>query len=258
MIVFGSASHGEKCRRQVVVDGSVFHKSEWLESGQDIALSPTVFLVEQPPDTQLHGHFHGENQFQVFVKGEGRMGTHAISPITVHYAGAYTGYGPLLSGPQGLAYFTIRAVFETGTMSASDPSKMVRGPKRHCVSEPMPPAKAATLALRAEIETEELIALQPDGIAARILRLPPGGRASGFDPATGGGQFYLVLNGELLHGNAVLRHWESMFVSSDETAISISAGASGLEVLCLQMAPKDPIYVAAKLASRSSVPAGVR
>ncbi len=257
MIVFGSASLAEKRRRQVVVDGSVFHKSEWLESGQDPTLSPTVFLVEQPPDTKLQGHFHGENQFQVFVKGEGRMGTHAISPITVHYAGAYSGYGPLFSGPEGLAYFTIRAVFETGKMSSSDPEKMVRGPKRHCVTAPKAPAEAATLAVLAEIETEELIALQPDGIAARILRLPSGGRITGFDPATGGGQFYLVLNGELLHGNAVLRHWESMFVSSDETAISISAGASGLEVLCLQMAPKDPIYVAAKLASTATLPAGV-
>ena len=257
MIVFGSASHAEKRRRQIVVDGSVFHKSEWLESGQDPTLSPTVFLVEQPPDTKLHGHFHGENQFQVFVKGEGRMGTHAISPITVHYAGAYSGYGPLFSGPEGLAYFTIRAVFETGKMNSSDPEKMVRGPKRHCVTEPIHPAKASTLAGLAEIETEDLIALQPDGIAARILRLPPAERATGFDPATGGGQFYLVLNGELLHGDSVLRHWESMFVSSDETAISITAGASGLEVLCLQMAPKDPIYVAAKLAARSSLPAGV-
>lgn len=38
MIVFESASHPQKCRRKVMVDGNVFHKSEWLESGQDLAL----------------------------------------------------------------------------------------------------------------------------------------------------------------------------------------------------------------------------
>lgn len=96
-----------------------FHKGEWMESGQDPRLSPTVFLVEQPANTTLKTHFHGENQFQVFVRGSGSIGRETISPMTVHYAGAYTGYGPLLSGPEGLFYFTIRAVFRPAPRARS-------------------------------------------------------------------------------------------------------------------------------------------
>ena len=61
MIVLGSASHAQKQRRPIDVRGDTYFKSEWLESGQDPLLSPTIFLVEQPPNTSLHGHFHGEN-----------------------------------------------------------------------------------------------------------------------------------------------------------------------------------------------------
>lgn len=253
MIAIGNANHGKQRRRQIAVGGEVYYKGEWLESDQNPLLSPTVFLVEQPANTSLPGHFHGENQFQVFVRGEGRIGTHAISPITVHYAGAYTGYGPLISGPEGVFYFTIRAVHEAGMMSSSDASKMVKGPKRQCVGGPMVPAEPATLARLLSTEVEDLIAMQPDGIAARVLRLPPQGQASGIDPSSGGGQFYIVLGGELAYGEKTLQRWESLFVSSDEQAVSITAGSGGLEVLCLQMAPKAPVYVAAKQAAMTAL-----
>ncbi len=249
MIAYGSAALAQTHRRMVDVKGEAYYRSEWLESSQDPWLSPTVFMVEQPPNASLAGHFHGENQFQVFVDGEGRIGTHSIGPITVHYAGAYSGYGPLIAGPQGVKYFTIRPVYETGMMSSSDRSKMVRGPKRHLVTEPQPAADAAVLAALTSVEKDELIALQPDGIAVSVLRLPAGESASGLDPASGGGQFFVVLGGEVLHGGKALQRWESMFASSDEAAVSLRAGEGGLEVLCLQMAPKDPVYIAAKKAS---------
>jgi hypothetical protein len=34
--------------------------------------------------------------------------------VVVHYAGAFTGYGPLIAGPQGITYFTLRPVCESG------------------------------------------------------------------------------------------------------------------------------------------------
>jgi hypothetical protein len=257
MIVHGSASNAQLRRRQIDVGSDIYHKSEWLESGQDPLLSPTIFLVEQPPNTHLPGHFHGENQFQVFVRGAGRIGTHAIGPISVHYAGAYTGYGPLIAGPEGVFYFTIRAVYEAGMMRATDVSKMVRGPKRQCVSEQMTPVEPAALARLLRVEAEDLISMQPDGIGARVLRLPPDEEASGVDPASGGGQFYIVLGGELLHGGKTLQHWESLFVSHDEQAVSLKAGRDGLEVLCMQMARKDPVYIAAKQAAMTGLQAPV-
>ena len=79
-----------------------------MDSGDDPTLSPTVALIEQPAGFEFMPHFHRQNQFQVFVGGSGSLGRHALAPVVVHYAGAYTGYGPLLAGPEGIQYFTLR------------------------------------------------------------------------------------------------------------------------------------------------------
>ena len=113
MIVVGTRTHGQGRRRPIPVMGVTFHKSEWMECGDDPKLSPTAFLVEQPPDYALAPHFHRENQFQLFVEGSGTIGRDALGAVTVHYAGAYTGYGPLLS-PGALARTEEQTLIEPG------------------------------------------------------------------------------------------------------------------------------------------------
>lgn len=65
MIALGSSELGKQRRRAIEVDGEIFYKGEWLEGGTDSALSPTMFLVEQPPGVSLRAHFHAQNQFQL-------------------------------------------------------------------------------------------------------------------------------------------------------------------------------------------------
>ena len=111
MIAIGTRAHGETRRRPIPVLNDTFFKAEWLETPDNPTLSPTAFLVEQPPNTTLVPHFHKNNQFQLFVDGSGTIGRHPIGPVTVHYAGAFTGYGPLVSGSNGIKYFTcVRSV----------------------------------------------------------------------------------------------------------------------------------------------------
>src|SRR3546814_2657233 len=51
--------------------------------------------------------------------------------ITIHYAGAFTGYGPLIAGPEGLSYFTIRSIHEEGAnILPHAASQMLKGPRR--------------------------------------------------------------------------------------------------------------------------------
>lgn len=244
MIRLGFASLAQERRRVRHINGRDFHKSEWMESGEDPVLSPTVFLVEQPPNATLNTHFHGENQFQVVVQGSGTIGPHPLQTVTVHYAGAYTGYGPIVAGDQGLAYLTLRPVFEAGSKKTVE--EMVRGPKRHMTSARHDELDPAALKELTAVESRELIPLQGDGIAASVLRMPPGAGARGLDPATGGGQFFVVFGGSLEYQGQRLTRWESLFLSADERPLEIHAGADGLELLCLQVAPKDPVYVAAR------------
>ena len=113
-------------REPVVVDGVTDFKSEWMNTGDDPAFSPTVFLVEQPPKRQLHG-------------------------------------------------------------------------------QPVPIVTAAGLAAHVSPSIDDLIALEPDGIAARLYTLPPGTQHRGLDPAGSAGQFYVVLAGTLIAGERRLR-----------------------------------------------------
>ena len=244
MIAIGTRAQAERRRRPIDVAGSTFFKGEWMECGEDPALSPTVFLAEQPADYTLMPHFHRQNQFQLFVAGSGTIGPHRIDPVTVHYAGAYTGYGPLLSGAEGLKYFTIRPVFDTGFIPVSAArERMVRGPKRH-----------AQVALGAPWSEEQLSALeQPEdrfaiaadrGLAVRHVRVPPQGEWQLEHVAGSSGLFVFVLAGTATITGQLLGLWESAFASAGETAV-LTAGACGAEVVLLHVPATEREYAPA-------------
>ena len=244
MIVHGTRAHGMARRRHLQLpDGFSYHKAEWLETDQDPALSPTAFLIEQPAGTVLAPHFHRQNQFQVMVAGGGTIGRHALGPVTVHYAGAYTGYGPLIAGPQGLSYFTIRSVHDAGAMMVStDRARMIRGPKRHETTAPHAPLADAALAVLSAVERVDLVAPTGDGLAVIVTRIPPHGRVELLDPAGTLGQFHMVLAGRLVHEGRALGTWEMVYVSADAGAAVLCADDTGAEVLTMQMPPTADEY----------------
>lgn len=241
MIVTGTRTHSLKRRRPIAVADSTFFKGEWMECGQDPVLSPTVFLAEQPPDYTLHTHFHRQNQFQLFVDGTGMLGPASVDPVTVHYAGAYTGYGPLVSGPQGLKYFTIRPVFDTGFIPATEArEKMVRGPKRHAQATIGAPWSAERLAALESVEDHFAVAPER-GLAVRHLRLPPNTRWQLAHVADSTGAFLFVLSGTALAAGGQLSLWESVFAGAEET-LDVVAGDSGAELVALHVPPTEPEY----------------
>ena len=246
MIVVGEAARAAARRVDVPIQNGtrLAAKTDWLDSGRDASLSPNVFLVDLPPESVLDPHFHRENQFQLFVKGEGSIGRHPIRPITVHYAGAFTGYGPLAAGPQGVSYFTIRPVYDTGAFylpHARD--DMVPGPKRNLHSTPVTPLDADALHGLQTPQLLDLIALQPDRIAARLLRLPPRASHTDLDPRGSGGQFLAVVTGSVAHGERVLGPLDMVFVSADEPPFRLCTQDNGAEVILLQLPVKAEAYV---------------
>jgi hypothetical protein len=235
VIALGSATLAQQTRHQRVLDnGFRFHRSEWMQNGRGPGLSPTVFLVEQPPHSMLAPHFHACNQFQVIQDGSGTLGPHSVGPGSVHYAGAYTGYGPLVAGPAGLSYFTIRAGYETGANflpAARD--RLRRGPKRHAQGPAHPPWSIAALRGLASACRVPLIAPHDD-LDAHAVQLPPLAPLEPDEPG-GSGQFQLVLAGTLATPQGTLRAWESRYLSPGEDARGCTAGECGLHLLVLQM-----------------------
>ena len=245
MIAIGSSTLAGATRHQRVLDnGFRFHRSEWMRSGEGPGLAPTVFLVEQPPQAVLAPHFHTHNQFQVVKAGSGTLGPHAVGPGSVHYAGAFTGYGPLVAGPTGLSYFTIRAAYETGANflpAARD--RLPRGPKHHAQGPMHEPLSTHALAALVSACRVQLIAPQ-DGLEAYALQLPPLARCEPGVPH-GSGQFQLVLAGALETPQGRLQAWESRYLSPGEDAAGCSAGDAGAHLLVLQMPAHATEYAGA-------------
>jgi hypothetical protein len=92
------------------LDGSVYFIRNLFGSPLESAPGPQAFSVEiREAGGIIRPHFHSVEQFQVVVAGSGRLGKHALSPVTIHYADAFTPYGPIVAGVEGLRYLTLRA-----------------------------------------------------------------------------------------------------------------------------------------------------
>jgi hypothetical protein len=249
MVLTGSAQRALQTRHaRKLPDGFEFFRSDWMEAGKDPVLSPTVFLVEQPAGSVLAPHFHTQNQFQVIVAGSGRIGAHEVAVGSVHYAGAFTGYGPVVAGPQGLHYFTIRPVYEVGAhFIATSRERMVRGPKRHMQGAPVAQALPEQLRALEEAGWHHTIAPQPDGLAASVCNLPPGACVEAPAPAACG-QFQLVMAGAMRHEEGWLAGWESRYHANDAPTAMLEAGPQGLQVLVLQVPAKASDYLSRETA----------
>ena len=244
MIYVGTESEARRHRRAVrMPDGVEMHKAEWMDSGRDQRLSPTVFLVEHPPNYTVPTHFHRHNEYQVVVHGEGKLGAHELRPISVHYAGAYTGYGPLVAGPTGLHYFTLRAVFDPGPLYiVENRDQLRRGPKLQRYGERCMVSSQEFLEKLTTVHSLDIIDATDDGGAVRLIHLPPGATTEIASAQASAGQFLMVLAGVLVHNGRELKKWETVFLSQDEAPQRVAADIVGAQVLSMRLPPMAQAY----------------
>jgi hypothetical protein len=196
------------------------------------ALFPMAFLVEQDPGSTANAHYHQQDQFQLVVGGHGTLGLHEVRPVTIHFTGAHTAYGPIrASAEEGVWYFTLRNGFDPGARFMTMPENRValRGipGRRHREAVAGPLATPTTA-------TETLLGPEPDGMAAWRYTMTPGETVTGADPATGRGQYWVVTRGSLLHGGKALPAMSCAFVYPDDQAFQTAAGPDGAEVVAMQ------------------------
>jgi hypothetical protein len=193
---------------------------------------PQAYLVEHlDPESKIYPHFHDVDQFQVFVAGTGKLGKHAVPPITVHYADGFSPYGPIVANGLGLTYFTLRLA------SASGGWRMPGN--RHL----LPARPGRTFSMRFDDDADALS--QPGGVARRTLwgpaedglevidiRIGPDTGATGEAPASG--QYVIVCAGSLRHEGKTLPPNSLLFLEPGDPAPSFAAGPDGAALLVLQ------------------------
>ena len=228
MPIVASADVARATRRRASSNGSQFWLTTFIGANRYTvgadgpppgAIYPMAFLVEQDADEVVGAHYHQADQFQVMIGGSGRLGSHDVAPVAVHFAGAYSAYGPLRAGGGGLQYFTLRNGWDPGARYMEFPE--VRTELRG-------------MARRHREVVGETNGAGPDGFCAQRIRLASGGSEAGADPSSGAGQFWVVLSGSLLYRDTLLPAQSCVFVDPDEGAFVAVGGGEGAEVLALQ------------------------
>jgi hypothetical protein len=237
MIYTESLAHARSSSARVVnKEQFVGVVTDLFDSDAQSGPRPQSFLVEQSANWTLPTHFHLQHQFQVFIAGSGSLGKTPIHPLTVHYASPHSGYGPLISEANGISYFTLRAMSDTGAWYLPEAREHLktRIKKQQLHAEPTELITAEALKAWPAFSQESLLEMDAGGLAAWLLRLPPNTKIPAPEgQAFGGGRFYVVSKGSALINQAWMPAWSTAYVTPDET-VDIQSGPEGLEMLVLQ------------------------
>lgn len=187
-------------------------------------------VVRSPPGHTLRPHFHGVPQFQVFYDGVGTIGRHDVAPLTVHYADAFTPYGPIVSGPTGLAYAVLRPRADVGAHWMPEERAALPGggpPRRFTVRL----ERSEVVRAGASTHDRELVAPTAEHPAAvRWVHLGPGEGAELADPPDGTTTLLALIGGSLLEG---CTGTAPAFGHGSGTAAEVRAGPRGADLLVL-------------------------
>lgn len=220
MIMVRSASDVAEPRTRVVPEpGLVTWATRYVRCDVG-SLHATASLIEQEANTVGGAHFHAADQFQVVLGGAGLYGKTAVRPHSVHFARAFSPYGPIRAGEHGLRWFTLR--------NGRDPGGIKWMPAQR---EQLRAAGRRPEVIYGDPE----IPLRGDGLGVWRFTLAPGEQRTGSSPAEGLGQFWIVLGGAGTIANADFDEPESLlFVGPDEPAVTLAAGSTGFDVLAVQ------------------------
>lgn len=241
MIVSGNFQTAQANRQAVtILTGDVYGRTNIIADGGTEG-GPHAYLVEQLPDVVLPPHFHMTEQFQVVLAGSGQLGrSHALVPLTVHYARGKTAYGPIVADSVGLSYLTLRPHTEYGAHYLSDPKTVVdrRAPKFHTTSSAVLPATADELASAQTASQTEVITPDANGLAVWLSRLPVGAPLTAPAQERPADRFYVVTGGSVVLQGETLVPWSCVWMSANEPSTQIVAGLQGAELLTLQFPDK--------------------
>ena len=207
--------------------------SKFFRATREKPDGPSAYLVKYDPGRTLASHFHQADQFQIITQGTGTFGRHKVSPYCVHFARAYTPYGPLLADEKvGWSFLTLRTRFDPGNQKMPDSHDKLkqiadRRPWQISRMAAFPaPGPSVNIADIPDLKDEQ-------GLLAKSLTMAPNTRTTAPDPSTGDGQYIVVLKGSLMHDQKEHKGLAVAFVKPDEAAFQIQAGPQGLEGLIL-------------------------
>lgn len=233
-------------------NGGSYWRIQLIDHPKEQVDAPEAFIIDGDPGRGLRTHYHDVDQFQIITNGDGTLGRHDLVELGVHFARAYTPYGPIVSGAQGLGYLTLRArrdpLLAQYVPECNDKLKGIpgRAPWQKTVLPQLPelaPGQSAAMASVPGLDDGE-------GMGVHAMRLAPGASMAAPDPAATGGQFVVAMKGGILHGGVTKPAITVVHVAAGEPAFTVQAGPAGADVLVFCF-PRRRVTVAAALPAAS-------
>jgi len=224
-------------------NGLKYERYDYFDVHDDLEACPQSYLIKQLPNITNPLHFHTQNQFQVFIEGTGSFGRHDVHPYVVHYAGAYTGYGPIIAGAQGVQYLTLRSSRDLGAKFL--PAQMEffkRGPKHHYTSPQIISEDQSALN---KITQEEFLWIHQDEyskLGIGVLKIPRHQEYIVQVPECIAGLFFVIMQGCVLAKDTLLIKNDNLYIPGNIKTYRIQAGKESAQILWLQMPLKDSSY----------------
>jgi hypothetical protein len=247
-----SAIDARAARKPIEVHGRTYHLSPYVGTvptrgsyvpGNEVNDDglPQGFLVEQPANAVTPPHFHDHEQFQVFVDGSAHIGKQYAEPLSLHYAGGHTPYGPVTAGAEGIVYFTLRARWDAGAKympGARDKLKPVKRKHRMAANVAVPDPGALRAAGAGE--RHEVMSVAEDGTCAYLFTIGAGLEAVLETPVSAGGQYAIIVAGSAVDGARALPRLSGFYRFRRDPPLSITGGADGAAVMLMQFSNDDP------------------
>lgn len=158
----------------------------------------------------------------------------------MHYTDAYSAYGPIIAADEGISWFTLRNAWDPGARYMPQHRRQLREARaryqhREATCGPLPPLTREQRAALTAPTADAVIAESDDGLGTWRYTVPANGSVTGPDPATGGGQFWLLASGSAAAADSALLPAQScIFVPPEETAATLHAGHEGADLVCMQ------------------------
>ncbi len=183
---------------------------------------PQAFCVRRPSSQgRLRVHWHPVPQFQYFVGGAGRMVNHEVQRGCVHYADAYTPYGPLDVVADDVAFLTLRATTDHGAFFMPETQTELRTAR----IDRGHPTPRRNLSFDLAHAAAGVVVADDDGLAIEVLDISPT-QSARVDPGDAGA-YVVVVGGTLVDALDVVEVNGFRFVAHAE---SLRAGADGARV----------------------------
>ena len=217
-----------------LANGHFAWRTDFIERPEDKSIdTPMAFLAEGSAHRVLRTHFHVVDQFQVMYNGSGSLGKHLVGPGAVHFARAYTPYGPITYSDKGLGFITLRAHRDPGAQFLPERREELQKVAKRTPWQITVTPDFDFVPGERGITMNALEGLTGDGLAGWSVKMKAGAKAYAPDPSRGDGQYILVMKGSVLHEGKLKKDLAVVWVPKDSGPFELVAGPGGMEGLIL-------------------------